>query len=256
MLKRPGLRVAVLCSTRAPGLTDLVYGDANRGRLYDLVLAVTSDPDCRTLATLDAVRIPVAIHDIRRFYAQRGAARRDLAVRREYDRWTARTLRDVEVDLVVLCGYLHVLTDPMLAAFPQRVINIHDADLTLTGDDGLPRYRGLHATRDALFAGEPETRSSVHVVTAAVDAGPLLVRSGPFPTHPLVADARRLGATDVLNAYAYAQREWMMRTAWGALLGRAVERFTRNEVARDAAILPHELPVLSRGGEGQCNTSA
>jgi hypothetical protein len=66
-----------------------------------------------------------------------------------------------------------------------------------------------------------------------VDGGPALFRSWPFPTHPLVTDARRWGAHDILKAYAYAQREWMMRAAWGPLLAHALERFATGQVGVD-----------------------
>jgi folate-dependent phosphoribosylglycinamide formyltransferase PurN len=81
-----------------------------------------------------------------------------------------------------------------------------------------------------VFAGEPETRSTVHLVTPEVDVGPLLVRSWAFPTHPLVAAARAWGAADILKAYAYAQREWMMRAAWGRLLTRTLMLFAAGTV--------------------------
>lgn len=224
------LRVAILCSRRAPGLDYLLDGDPQRGRSYELVACVTSDAACVEFGRLEAAGTPAVLHDIRAFYAARGARLTDLRPRREYDRLTVEMLGPFRPDLVVLCGYLHIVTDPMLAAFPARLINLHDSDLAQTGVDRWPKYRGLRATRDAVFAGEPYTRSTVHLVTPEVDVGPLLLRSWPFPTHPLVEDARAWGATEILKAYAYAQREWMMRAAWGPLLARAIELFARGAV--------------------------
>jgi hypothetical protein len=139
------------------------------------------------------------------------------------------------VDLVVLCGYLHILTAPMLAAYPGRILNVHDADLTLTGPDGAPKYRGLHSTRDAILAGERETRTSVHLVTEEVDQGPVIARSAAYPVSPQAAVllsrlAREPGpeAPDgplhALKTIAWQQREWMMATCWGPLLSLAIER--------------------------------
>ncbi len=219
-------RVAVLCSRRAPGLAQVLPG----GGSSRIVAVVTSDPACEELSCLRTARIPALVHDIRAFHGDWGARLTDLAVRPAYDRLTAELLAPFRPDLVVLCGYLHILTAPMLEAFPERVLNIHDADLAIRGPDGRPAYRGLRSTRDAVFAGEPDTRSTVHLVTGEVDVGPVLVRSWAFPTHPLVADARAWGATDILKAYAYAQREWMMRAAWGPLLARTIELFARDEV--------------------------
>jgi hypothetical protein len=90
-------------------------------------------------------------------------------------------------------------------------------------------------------------------VTAELDVGPLLLRSAPFPVHPLVADARRWGATDIVRAYAYAQREWMLRAAWGPLLRETVRLFATGGVRAlggraviGGVLGPLELPVGDR----------
>jgi phosphoribosylglycinamide formyltransferase-1 len=209
------LRVAVLSTTRAPGLDYLLA----RSRL---VAFVATDPANRDLARAADAGVPATVRDIRAFYASAGVPRRDLGARREFDRHTAALLAERHVDLIVTCGYLHILTAPLLDAYPDRIVNVHDSDL--------PSYPGLHAVRDAVFAGERSTRSTVHRVTEGVDAGPVLVRSWAFPTHPLVSDARRGGAMDILKAYAYAQREWMMRAAWGPLMVEAIRCYVEGTV--------------------------
>jgi len=219
---RPRLRVAILSTSRAPGLDYLLERDREHGRSWELVAFVATDPANRDLARAVSAGVPTATPDIRAFYATAGARPGDLATRRDFDHHTAALLEDVHADLVVACGYLHILTAPPLEAYPSRIINIHDSDL--------PSYPGLHAVRDAVFAGEGETRSTVHLVTTEVDGGAPLVRSWAFPTHPLVTDARRWSATDILKAYAYAQREWMMRAAWGRLLAEAIALFAAGAV--------------------------
>jgi folate-dependent phosphoribosylglycinamide formyltransferase PurN len=232
---RTPLRVALLTTTRAPGLDHLLQRDPNRGRLYELAAVVATDPASDAVARAGASRVPTEIRDLRLFCDSRGGPIGDLGLRQEFDAETVRLLDPHRPDLVVLCGYLHVLTEPMLDRFPGRIINVHDADLRLTGEDGRPRYRGLRSTRDAVMAGEAETRSTVHLVTREVDVGPLLFRSEPFPVHALVDDARRWGATDILKAYAFAQREWMMRACWGPLLSRSIALMAARLAARHAA---------------------
>ena len=183
---------------------------------------ITSDSASAVLPESAGMRAPCVVHDIREFYRREDAKVTDLAIRPYYDAVTARRLAGFSADLVVLCGYIHILTAPVLSAFPNRVINVHDSDLLLLGRDGRPRYRGLRSTRDAIFAGEPETRSTIHVVTPEVDNGPALVRSWPFPVASLMDRAREWQSTDMLKAYAYAHREWMMRAAWGRMLSTAV----------------------------------
>jgi phosphoribosylglycinamide formyltransferase-1 len=223
------LRVAVVCSRRAPGLSHLLDAP-ERGRSYELVAVVTSDPQCEERQRLAAAGVPCLLHDIRGFYGARGARLNHLGPRPHYDRMTVKLLAPHRPDLVILCGYLHIVTAPMLDAYAERVVNIHDSDLMLTDTAGRPKYRGLHAVRDAVFAGESATRSTLHLATPEVDGGPLLLRSWAFPTHPMVGAARDWGATDVLKAYAYAQREWMMRASWGPLLAAAIGLYARDEV--------------------------
>ena len=250
------LRVALLTSSRAPGLGHLLDQDPDRGRLYQIVVGVVTDPEAEA-AELERARIPRVVHDLRAFCRERGGRVGDLDLRRLFDGRTLRSLQSYRPDLVVLSGYLHILTAPMLEAFPNAILNVHDADLAILGPDGKPRYRGLRSTFEALAGGEPETRSSVHLVTPELDVGPLLVRSEGFPVHPLVTDARRWGAADVLKAYAYAQREWMMRASWGRLLAKAISLFGLGQVrildgraAVDGRLGPVELlpagPALER----------
>jgi hypothetical protein len=144
-----------------------------------------------------------------------------------------------------------VVTDPMLSAFRHRILNAHHSDLTLRGPDEATRYPGLRAVRDAVLAGEPETRSTMHLVTPEVDEGPAIVRSWSFPVSPLVACARRAGDLRTLSAYAFAHENWMLGAGWGPLLAAAIElvatgRVDLDQLARGATAAPWDVTV---GGE-------
>ena len=184
--------------------------------MYDVACIVTTD----NAPVLEDAGVPLIHHSPRAF-----------DVRAEFDAITADMLRELDVDMVVLLGYLYILTAPMLEAFPGRILNVHDSDLTLIGSNGRRRYPGLHATRDAILAGERETRSTLHVVTADVDAGPILALSEPFAVAPLVRDALAFGALDMIRAYSYAHREWMMRRAWGPMVVAELEKLACRAVA-------------------------
>ncbi len=173
---------------------------------------------------LARLRVPLIAHRIRPFLSARGLRLSDMSDRRDYDAATVALLAPYRPDLVVLSSYLYILTEPTLEAFPGRIANVHGSDLARTGPDGQPLYPGLFAVRDAIRAGETETRATAHVVTERLDDGPILQRSRPFPVAPLVADLRRGGNTHAVNAYAYAHQEWMLATAWGPLLTDAVAR--------------------------------
>jgi folate-dependent phosphoribosylglycinamide formyltransferase PurN len=185
------LKVAILTSDRAPGLESLRRHPLC-GSLFEIECVLTRRPP------------------------------RDLQLRAEYDRQTAGILHMRGIDLVILLGYLFIVTDPLLGAFPDRILNVHDSD---------PKYPGLHATRDAIVAGERQTRSVVHVVTRDLDSGPLIARSDPLSVPPFVTQAVFAGEMDIVRAYAYAHREWMMRNIWGDLIAQAIERVTALEEA-------------------------
>jgi phosphoribosylglycinamide formyltransferase-1 len=90
-----------------------------------------------------------------------------------------------QVDLIVLAGWMRILSATFLEQFPRRVINIHPALLpddgtgsTFTTRNGtqIPVFRGLHAVQQALNARVKITGSCVHFVTPEVDAGPVICR--------------------------------------------------------------------------------
>ena len=227
---RHPLRVGVLCSHRAPGLTYVLDRDVNRGRLYDVVCCLTSEDSFAEEAAAAAHDVPVMSHPIRRFCRARGWCLLDPIGRAAYDSETVRLLAPYRPDLVVLAGYLYVLTEPMLASFPHRVINVHHSDLTVRNDDGRSRLTGLRAVRDAILTGAHETRATVHLVTEELDQGPPFLRSWAFPVSPLVSDALASHATDVLKAYVYAHQEWMIRATWGSLMAGAIELIARRRL--------------------------
>lgn len=222
------LRVAVLCSHRAPGVERLLAAGPARG--FEVVVGVSSEPGSAAREAFVEAGIPFVTHDVRAFHRDREAPLSDQEARAAYDARTLEILEPHRPDVVVLLAYLYVATPTLLDAFPDRVLNVHDADLRIHARDGRPRYRGLRSTYDAIVGGETETRSTVHLATEEVDGGPPIAISPAFPVHSMIIDARRWGADDVLKAYAYAQREWMMRAAWGPLVERALARIARGEV--------------------------
>jgi phosphoribosylglycinamide formyltransferase 1 len=92
----------------------------------------------------------------------------DYGSRDERDAAMAAWLREHDVELVVLAGYMHLLTAAFLDAFPRRVINVHPSLL--------PDFPGAHAVADQLAAGVTESGATVHVVDEGVDSGPVLLQ--------------------------------------------------------------------------------
>lgn len=229
------IRVAVLASKGDVRLRHLLEEDPNHGASYELVGGVVNVAESAATDVLDAHDVPVVERDIYEFYDDRSAPLGDMAVRREFDAGTAEVLAAHDPDLVVLVGYLHVVTAPILDRFFPRIVNCHHGDLTVRDEAGTPVYAGLDAVGDALAAGEPSTRETTHLVTEDVDQGPIVARSRPFAVHrELVDDALDRGADDVLSAYRYAHRQWMIREGGGPTLATTIELIADGRVAYDS----------------------
>lgn len=259
--KQEKLRVILFLAENGAGLESLLKKSRDEGKSYEIVGALTTSPTSQAIPILERWGIPWCCNDIHAFYQRHGAKVKDLSLRPEFDRKSLELIADFQPSALALYGYIYVLSTVALDAYPFRIINIHDSDLTLLNGDGGPRYRGLHSTRDAILAGENFTRSTVHIVTEEVDAGPILVRSQAYPVSmEIVKQAREWGALNILKAYAYAHREWMIRDSWGSLLDTALEMIGQGRVSiREGSVLMDRklrrseigLPV---GGGASCVT--
>ena len=105
--------------------------------------------------------------------------------RAESEARLAALLRLFRVDLVVLVGWMRILSASFIEQFSQHIINLHPALIpddgtgntyTTRGGTHIPVFRGLHVVKQALDAGIKTTGSTVHYVTPEVDAGPVICR--------------------------------------------------------------------------------
>ena len=94
---------------------------------------------------------------------------RDYSGREAYDEALVATLREFGVELVVLAGFMRIITCVLLDAFPMRVMNIHPALL--------PAFPGLHAQRQALEYGAKVAGCTVHFVDCGTDTGPIIIQA-------------------------------------------------------------------------------
>ncbi len=92
----------------------------------------------------------------------------DFGDREARDAAMAEWLKEHGVELVVLAGYMHLLTPAFLGAFPDSVVNVHPSLL--------PGFPGAHAVEEQLAAGVEESGATVHLVDEGVDSGPILAQ--------------------------------------------------------------------------------
>src|SRR5260370_38578529 len=86
----------------------------------------------------------------------------------EIEEQLVQMLRDAGVELVVLAGFMRILHEPMLKAFPRRIINIHPSLL--------PKFPGLEAWKQALDVGGNVTGCTVHYVDEKIDHGDIIAQ--------------------------------------------------------------------------------
>lgn len=154
-------RLGVLISGRGSNLQSIVDAIANRQLAATIAIVISDRGGAAGLKRAQAAGIE-ALHLDPRSYPSRD----------EYDRAIAAELKSRGVALVCLAGFMRLVGDAVLDAFPQRVLNIHPSLL--------PSFPGLHAQRQALEHGVRFSGATVHLVTRELDGGPI-VRQAVVP---------------------------------------------------------------------------
>ncbi len=158
------LAIGVLASGRGTNLQALLEAQ-DQGHLgpASIETVLTDTKDAQALDRAQAFGVPARFVDPKD---------RD---RDAYDAELVALLEEAGVDLVVLAGFLRVLSNRFLGAFPNRVINVHPSLL--------PAFKGLNAQQQALEAGVRIAGATTHIVTEELDDGPILLQSA-VPVHP------------------------------------------------------------------------
>jgi phosphoribosylglycinamide formyltransferase 1 len=168
------------------------------GRLNAEVRIVISDVENSGILSL--------AHDFQvpGLYVRPGRFRTRLEPEIEED--VVRLLVGADVELIVLAGFMRIVKQPLLSAFPRKIINIHPSLL--------PKFPGLEAWKQALAAAEPKTGCTVHYVDAAIDAGeilgsetvPILPDDTPESLHARIQRAEHVLLPSVIAALAEGKR--------------------------------------------------
>ncbi len=151
-------RVVVLISGSGTNLQALIDGQLNQTLAIDIVGVISNRPGVAGLERAEKAGIPTKVLDHKSF-----------DTREEFDWQMEREIIKFDPDLVVLAGYMRIMTPELVKAFEGKMLNIHPSLL--------PKYPGLHTHRRALENGDAEHGSSVHFVTEVLDGGPLIAQS-------------------------------------------------------------------------------
>jgi len=148
----------VLISGRGSNLQAIIDAIASGAITARLAAVISNRADAAGLRIAAAAGIPQIIIE-----AQPGQSRE------EYDRMLIAKIDALEADLIVLAGFMRILSDAFIAHYASRILNIHPSLL--------PEFKGLNTHRRALAAGVHKHGASVHFVNAELDSGDVVLQA-------------------------------------------------------------------------------
>jgi phosphoribosylglycinamide formyltransferase-1 len=152
------LRVVVLISGSGSNLQALIDGVANQELPINIVAVISNRPDVLGLTRATNAGIATRVLDHKNF-----------ASRDAFDSELMQVIDSYEPELVVLAGFMRILTPEFTQHYLGKMLNIHPSLL--------PKYQGLHTHQRALDAGESHHGVTVHFVTAELDGGPAVIQA-------------------------------------------------------------------------------
>ncbi len=157
-MSRKKLPVVVLISGRGSNLQVMIEDAADSDCPFELAAVVSNRPGAAGLAYARRAKIATRVVD-----------HKSHPSRESFDAALAETVDAYRPGLVVLAGFMRILTSDFVNRYNGRLINIHPSLL--------PEYSGLDTHQRAIASGTREHGASVHFVTAALDGGPLIVQA-------------------------------------------------------------------------------
>jgi phosphoribosylglycinamide formyltransferase-1 len=186
------LPIVILISGRGSNMR-VIAEMAARGELPVTIAAVVSDrKDAAGLAIAASLDIPVA-----------ALSPRDFADRASYDTALAELIGRYQPRLVVLAGFMRILTPNFIVPFADRMLNVHPSLL--------PNHRGLHTHRRVLESGDASHGVSIHFVTEELDGGPVIMQAS-LAVRPEDTEASLSARVQRLEHSIYPQAiDWFAR---------------------------------------------
>ena len=163
------MRLGIMCSGNGTNFENIV----RTCKRDEVVVMVHNKKKCGASKRADKLGIP---------HTQISSKREDLII---------QIMQAWKVDLIVLAGWMRIVTPELINAFPNRIINLHPSLL--------PKYKGLHAIEHALNSGDEVTGCTVHYVTEELDSGEIILQSEV----PILPDDTLQSLTKVVQQREY-----------------------------------------------------
>ncbi len=206
-------RIAVLVSGGGTNLQALIDAK-NRGEIPEgeFAAVISSSPDAYALRRAEQAQIPTFIVDRKKFETND-----DMTI------YLTALLKEQKIDLVVLAGFMYILTETLVDAYPNAIINVHPALIPSFCGEG---YYGIHVHEKALAYGVKLSGATVHFVSKECDGGPIILQKAI----PVEED----DTAQTLQRRIMEQAEWI-------ILPQAVSLFCQDKLVvegRHVRILP------------------
>ena len=184
-MKQDYLKAAVLISGTGSNLKALINAVETKGLKLDIVRVVSNRADAPGINHATTAAIPVSV-----------ISHADFPDRQSHDAAVAEVLQQSQAELIILAGYMRILSEDFTKRYSGRMINLHPSLL--------PLYKGLDTYNRVLLSGDSETGASIHFVTAGLDSGPVIsqVKIPVLPTDDASSLKTKLGPLehDLLTA--------------------------------------------------------
>jgi phosphoribosylglycinamide formyltransferase 1 len=154
----PPLSLGIMASGSGSNFEAVAQAIENSHLNAKIAVLIHNKPEIKAIDRAQSRGIPTVFLDHRAY-----------PTREELDRAIVTTFQAHQVECVIMAGWMRVITQVLIDAFPHRVINIHPSLL--------PSFPGIHAIDQALAAGVKITGCTVHLVSLEVDSGPILVQA-------------------------------------------------------------------------------
>jgi phosphoribosylglycinamide formyltransferase-1 len=157
-------RLGVMISGRGSNLQAIIDAISTKRLNAEIAIVISNRPDAAGLERAKRAGVETLVLD--------HTNKAKFATREEYDRELVRVLKERHVRLVCLAGFMRLLTKVFLDAFPDAIVNIHPSLL--------PSFAGTNPQYQAWEHGVKWTGATVHLVTAELDGGPIVLQE-PVP---------------------------------------------------------------------------
>ena len=151
-------RIVVLISGNGSNLQSLIDACLNNKIKAQITAVISNKPNVKGVDRATAANIPALIID-----------HRDFSSRQEFDLHLLEVIKSFSPDLVVLAGFMRILTPDFVNQFEGKLLNIHPSLL--------PAYQGLDTHQRAIAAGDSKAGATVHFVTPELDGGPPILQA-------------------------------------------------------------------------------